>query len=97
MLLSTLTKAGLTHFRTSSTIGNFFPDDCFARQEFLIAIACHLHRRGCYQDSAKKIRRKAGLCSCQYIGLAEKVHKVNLGDRELMKSGFRHLAPDFRT
>ncbi|ERN42347.1 hypothetical protein KR51_00009910 [Rubidibacter lacunae KORDI 51-2] len=31
-----------------------------------------------------------------YIGLAEKVHKVNLGDRELMKSGFRHLAPDFR-
>ncbi|ERN41041.1 hypothetical protein KR51_00022980 [Rubidibacter lacunae KORDI 51-2] len=29
------------------------------------------------------------------IGFAEKVHKTNLGGRELMESGFYHLAPAF--
>ncbi|ERN40326.1 hypothetical protein KR51_00032750 [Rubidibacter lacunae KORDI 51-2] len=30
-----------------------------------------------------------------YLGFAEKVHKTNLGGRELMESGIYHLSPAF--
>ncbi|ERN40304.1 hypothetical protein KR51_00032500 [Rubidibacter lacunae KORDI 51-2] len=47
------------------------------------------------KNSTERSRELTGENNFMYLGFAEKVHKTNLGGRELMESGFYHLAPAF--